>query len=467
MEESMHQAEITEFRNQLRGELIEPTDERYDAERQVYNAMIDRKPRMIVRCADVADVIASVRFAREQKIQVSIRGGGHNAGGLGVWDDCLAIDLSPIKYVHVDPGTSRVRVGGGCTWGDVDHAMHAFGLAVPSGIISTTGVGGLTLGGGIGHLTRKFGLTIDNLLAADVVLADGAFVVASPDQNPDLFWAIRGGGGNFGVVTSFLFQAYPMQIVCAGPMLWDLDDAADVMKWYREFIVDAPEELNGFFAFLTVPPAPPFPESLHFKKMCGIVWCYTGAIEQANFILAPLRAYRRPAFEFFAPMPFPMLQSMFDGLYTRGLQWYWKADFVDTLSDEAIALHIQHASQLPSLHSTMHLYPVNGAAHRPKNNDTPWSHRTATWSEVIVGVDPDPAKADHITAWARSYWEALHPYGTGGGYVNFMMENEGEDRVRATYGENYDRLAQIKAKYDPENFFRVNQNIRPRPQDRR
>ena len=462
----MHQTDVSEFRNRLRGELIEPADERYDAERQVYNAMIDRRPRMIVRCADVADVMAAVRFAHEQGIQVCIRGGGHNAGGLGIWDDCLVIDLSPIKYVHVDPGTSRVRVGGGCTWGDVDHATHAFGLAVPSGIISTTGVGGLTLGGGIGHLTRRFGLTIDNLLAADLVLADGSFVAASSDRNPDLFWAIRGGGGNFGVVTSFLFQAQPVQIVCAGPMLWDLDDAADVMKWYRKFIVDAPEELNGFFAFLTVPPAPPFPESLHFRKMCGIVWCYTGAIEQANAILAPLRAYRGPAFEFFAPMPFPMLQSMFDGLYTRGLQWYWKADFVDTLSDEAIALHIRHASQLPSFHSTMHLYPVNGAAHRARNSDTPWSHRKATWSEVIVGVDPDPAKADHITAWARNYWEALHPFGMGGGYVNFMMENEGEDRVRATYGENYDRLAEIKAKYDPENFFRVNQNIRPRSQDR-
>jgi len=458
----MQAVDTTEFKSQLRGELIEPGDARYDAERKVYNAMIDRKPRMIVRCADVADVIASVRFARRQDLRVSIRGGGHNAGGLGVWDDCLVIDLAPIKFVHADPGSSRVRVGGGCTWGDVDHAMHAFGLAVPSGIISTTGVGGLTLGGGIGHLTRKFGLTIDSLLAADVVLADGSFVAASPEQNADLFWAIRGGGGNFGVVTSFLFQAYPVQMVCAGPMLWHMDDAADVMKWYREFIVSAPEEMNGFFAFLTVPPGPPFPAELHFKKMCGIVWCYTGAIAAANHILEPLRAFRQPAFEFFAPMPFPILQSMFDGLYTRGLQWYWKADFVNELSDEAIALHIQHGSDLPSLHSTMHLYPVNGAARRPGNSDTPWSHREATWSEVIVGVDPDPANADHITAWARNYWSALHPYGGGGAYVNFMMEDEGEERIRATYGENYEKLAEIKAKYDPDNFFRVNQNIRPR-----
>ncbi len=457
----MQAEELTEFKSQLRGDLIEPHDPRYETERQVYNAMIDRKPQMIVKCADVADVMESIHFARKHGLQVSIRGGGHNAGGLGICNDCLVIDLSPIKFVHVDPGTRTVRVGGGCTWGDVDHAMHAFGLAVPSGIISTTGVGGLTLGGGMGHLTRKYGLTIDNLLSADVVLADGTFHVASAEQNPDLFWAIRGGGGNFGVVTSFLFQAQPVQVVCAGPMLWNLEDAADIMKWYREFIVDAPEEMNGFFAFLTVPPGPPFPENLHFNKMCGIVWCYTGSLEDANKILEPLRKFRRPTFEFFAPMPFPMLQGMFDGLYPPGLQWYWKADFVKELSDEAIALHIKHGSELPTLHSTMHLYPINGAAGRRKNTDTPWNHRDATWSEVIVGVDPDPANADHITAWARSYWEALHPYGSGGAYVNFMMEGEGEERIRASYGENYEQLARVKAKYDPENFFRVNQNIRP------
>ena len=313
----------------------------------------------------------------------------------------------------------------------------------------------------MGYLTRKFGLTIDSLLAADVVLADGTFAVASATEHPDLFWAIRGGGGNFGVVTSFLFQAHPVQMVCAGPMLWPLEQATDVMKWYREFIVNAPEEMYGFFAFLTVPPGPPFPETLHLKKMCGIVWCYTGSLDQANAILEPLRKFRPPAFEFFAPMPFPILQSMFDGLYTPGLQWYWKADFVKELTDEAIALHIKHGSELPSMLSTMHLYPINGVARKPKNDDTPWSHRDATWSEVIVGVDPDPANTDHITAWAKSYWEALHPYSAGGAYVNFMMDGEGEDRIRASYGDNYDRLARIKARYDPDNFFRVNQNIRP------
>jgi len=457
----MQQEVINEFRGQLRGQLIEPTDASYEKERKVYNAMIDRKPRLIAKCADVADVMTAIKFARKHDVRVSVRSGGHNAGGLGICDDGLVIDLSPIKFVRVDPVAKKVRVGGGCTWGDVDHAMHAFGLAVPSGIISTTGVGGLTLGGGMGHLTRKYGLTIDNLLAADVVLADGTFVVASAEQNPDLFWAIRGGGGNFGVVTSFLFRAHPVQMVCAGPMLWHLDQATDIMKWYREFIINAPEELNGFFAFLTVPPGPPFPEELHFKKMCGIVWCYNGPLEKANEILEPLRKFRQPAFEFFAPMPFPMLQSMFDGLYTPGLQWYWKADFVKELSDEAIALHVKHGSEMPTLHSTMHLYPVNGAAHRPRNTDTPWNYRDATWSEVIVGVDPDPANRNHITEWARNYWNALHPYGAGGAYVNFMMDDEGSERIRATYGNNYPRLARIKAKYDPDNFFRVNQNIRP------
>jgi FAD/FMN-containing dehydrogenase len=463
MEEAMRQEVVNQFKDQLRGELIEPTDARYEEARKVYNAMISRRPRLIAKCADVADVITAVNFGREHDLRVSIRGGGHNAGGLGVCDDGLVIDLSLIKYVHVEPAVRTVRAGGGCTWGDVDHATHAFGLAVPSGIISTTGVGGLTLGGGMGYQTRQYGLTIDNLLAADVVLANGSFVVASADENSDLFWAIRGGGGNFGVVTSFLFQAHPVRMVCAGPMLWELDQAADIMKWYREFILQAPEEINGFFAFLTVPPGPPFPEELHFKKMCGVVWCYNGALEHANEILGPLRSLRRPAFEFFVPMPFPMLQGLFDGLYPPGLLWYWKADFVKELGDEAIALHIKHGSELPTLHSTMHLYPVNGAAHKARNNDTPWSYRDAVWSEVIVGVDPDPANKDRITAWAKDYWEALHPYGAGGAYVNFMMEAEGEDRIRATYRENYERLAYMKAKYDPNNFFRVNQNIPPEP----
>lgn len=451
---------IAEFRGKFRGVVVEPEDANYAETCKVYNAMICRKPSLFAKCVDVADVMAAVRFGHETGLKVSIRGGGHNAGGLGVCDDGLVIDLAPINYVRVDPAARTVRVGGGARWGDVDHATHAFGLAVPSGIIATTGVGGLSLGGGLGYLTRKYGLTIDNLLSADVVLADGTFVVASADENADLFWAIRGGGGNFGVVTSFLFQGHPVHTVCAGPMLWELDQAEDVMKWYREFIMQAPNEINGFFAFMTVPPAPPFPEALHMKKMCGIVWCYTGSMEQANQILDPIRSYRKPAFEFFAAMPFPMLQGLFDGLYPPGYQWYWKADFVKELSDQAIALHVKHGSELPTMHSTMHLYPINGAAHKVGKNETPWSYRDAVWSQVIVGVDPDPAKEPVITAWAREYHDALHPYGAGGAYVNFMMD-EGEDRIQATYRGNYARLAAAKKTYDPENFFRVNQNIKP------
>jgi FAD/FMN-containing dehydrogenase len=457
----MDQQAVIQFRSQLRGELIEPKDAGYEEARKVYNGMISRTPALVAKCADVADVIAAIQFGQQHGVKVSIRGGGHNAGGLGVCDDGLVIDLSRIKYVLVDPATKTVRVGGGCTWGDVDHATHVFGLAVPSGIISTTGVGGLTLGGGLGHLTRKYGLTIDNLLAADLVLADGRFVVASAKENPDLFWAIRGGGGNFGVVTSFLFQAHPVHTVCAGPMFWEMADAEDILKWYREFITHAPEEISGFFAFQTIPPGPPFPEALHFQKMCGIVWCFNGSQDDANRLLAPLRSFRPPAFEFFGPMPYPMLQTMFDDLYVPGLQWYWKADFVKELTDAAIGLHIKNGSKLPTLHSAMHLYPVNGAAHRVGKDDTPWGYRDAVWSQVIVGVDPDPANKDQITAWARNYWEALHPFGAGGAYINFMMEGEGEERIRATYRHNYERLAQVKAKYDPDNFFRVNQNIQP------
>jgi hypothetical protein len=456
---SLEQA-ISEFRGQFRGAVIEPKDAEYDAGRKVYNGMIDRHPRLIAKCTNAGDVIAAVKMAKTNGLRVSVRGGGHNAAGLGVCDDGLVIDLSPINYVRVEPSSRTVLVGAGCKWADVDHATHAFGLAVPSGIISSTGVAGLTLGGGMGHLSRKYGLTIDNLLSVDMVLADGSFVIASADENPDLFWAVRGGGGNFGIVTSFMFQGQPVHTVCAGPMLWFLEDAAAVMKWYREFITQAPEEMNGFFAMMTVPPGPPFPEPLHLRKMCGIVWCYQGSLEEANAMLEPIRKYRPPAFEFFAPMPFPMLQGMFDGIYPTGLQWYWKGDFFNALGDEAIAKHIEHGAKLPTWQSTMHLYPVNGKVNRVAEGDTAFGHRNATWSEVIVGVDPDPANAQKITEWTRAYYDALHPFSTGGAYLNFMME-EGDERIRATYRGNYDRLTAVKAKYDPDNFFNVNQNIRP------
>jgi hypothetical protein len=408
----------------------------------------------------VADVMAAVEYGRENNLLVAIRGGGHNGAGLAICDDGLVIDLSRMRGVRVEPEARTVRAEGGCVWGDVDHATHAFGMATPCGFISTTGVAGLTLGGGIGYLSRRYGLTIDNLLSVDMVLADGRFVTANDDTHPDLFWAVRGGGGNFGVVTSFLFRLHPVKMVYFGPTFWPLEQAADVLRAYRRFIVGAPETVSGFFAFLVVPPAPMFPEHLHNKKVCGIVWCCTGPAEQAEEALKPMRALGTPVFDHVGLAPFPVAQSLFDPLFVPGLQWYWRADNFTELSDDAIARHVEYGSKIPTMLSTMHLYPVNGAAQRVGRNDTAYSFREALFAEVIVGVDPDPANKDKITAWCKEYWEALHPYSAGGAYVNFMME-EGQDRVRATYRDNYDRLVAIKKKYDPNNFFRVNQNIRP------
>jgi FAD/FMN-containing dehydrogenase len=458
----LNETTIDHFRANLRGSLIQPLDPDFDEARKVYNGMIDRYPTLIARCVDVADVITALNFGRDNDLRIAVRGGGHNAGGLGVCDDCLVIDLSPIKYTRVDPKNQTVRVGGGCTWGDVDHATHPFGLATPTGIISTTGVGGLSLGGGMGHLTRKCGLTIDNILAVDMVLADGSFVTASEDENEDLFWAIRGGGGNFGIVTSFLFRSHPIHTDYGGPMFWEMDDAVEIMRWYREFITTAPEDINGFFAFLVVQPVDLFPEHLRGKTMCGIVWCYTGPLDKAEEVFKPIRSFKTPALDLVGPLPHPALQSMFDPFYPPGLQWYWRADFVEELSDEAIELYVKHGKAIPTPLSTMHLYPINGAAHRVGKNDTAWNYRHANWAQVIVGVDPDPANNDQIIKWTKDYWQALHPYAAqgGGAYVNFMMD-EGQERIRATYGDNYEKLVAIKNKYDPTNLFRVNQNIKP------
>ena len=451
---------IDAFAAELRGDLVRPTDAAYDDARKLYNAMIDKRPALIARCQDVADVMAAIAFGRDAGLPLAVRGGGHNGGGLGSVDDGLVIDLSAMNGVRIDADARTARVEGGATWGKVDHAAHAFGMAVPSGIISTTGVGGLTLGGGLGHLTRRHGLTIDNLIEADVVLADGRMVTTNAHEHQDLFWAIRGGGGNFGVVTSFLFRLHPVDTIVGGPTLWSLDDAADVLRWYRDFIREAPRDLNGFFAFLTVPPVAPFPEHLHMRKVCGVVWCYTGPPERAEEIFAPVAAFGQPLLHGVHAMPFPQLQRAFDGLYPTGDQWYWRADFFDELDDAAIAAHVAHGSATPTMQSSMHLYPIDGAAHDVAGDATPWSYREANWAQVIVGVDPDPANAGMLADWAKAYWEALHPHSAGGAYVNFMMD-EGQERVRATYRDNYPRLARVKARYDPDNLFRVNQNIRP------
>jgi hypothetical protein len=451
---------VEELRSRIRGSLLGRGDPGYDDAAAVYNGMIDKHPALIACCVDVADVIAAVNFARENNLTLAVRGGGHSGPGLGTCDDGLVIDLSPMKGIRVDTAARTVRAEGGCTWGDVDHATHPFGLATPSGFISTTGVGGLTLGGGIGYLARSLGLTLDNLLGADVVLADGSLVTTSAEENPDLFWAIRGGGGNFGVVTSFLFKLHPVSTVYGGPMLWPMEQAADLLKFWREFISTAPAQMNGWFGFVTVPPAPPFPEQFHMQKMCAIVWCYNGAPAEAEPFFQTIRGTMPPAVDFAGPIPWPVLQSLFDALYPKGLQWYWKTDFFSELSDAAIDLHVKYGAQLPTMHSTMHLYPISGAVNRVGKEDTAFSFRDAKFAEVIVGVDPDPASNERMIAWARDYWMALHPHSAGGGYVNMMMD-EGAENVRSAYRDNYGRLAGIKAKYDPGNLFHVNQNIPP------
>jgi len=456
--ESLDVTIIEELAAQIRGEIVLPQNSGYDETRKVYNAMIDKFPGMIVKCVDVADVIYAVNFGRENNLLVAVRGGGHNGGGLGLCDGGLVIDLSGIKFVHVDTAEKTVRVGGGNVWGEVDHATHPLGLAVPAGIISSTGVGGLTLGGGVGHLSRKYGLTIDNLLEADMVLADGSFVTVNASQNTDLFWAIRGGGGNFGIVTSFKFQAHEVKTVFGGPILWPIERVEEIMEWYHGFIHDATEDLNGFITTMVIPGAP-FPEHLHNKQFCGIVWCYVGDLEKADEVFKPIRAMD-PIFEFVGEMPYPSIQTLFDGMMPPGLQWYWRADFFNELGPEVRAQHLKFGSKIPTPLSQMHMYPISGAAARPGKEDTPWAYRDAKYAGVIVGVDPDPANADKITAWCKDYWAGLHPHAAGGAYSNFMMD-EGEDRVKASYRHNYDRLVQIKGKYDPANFFSVNQNIQP------
>jgi FAD/FMN-containing dehydrogenase len=451
---------FNQFKESIKGSLILPDDNGYHEARKVYNGMIDKKPAIIVQCADVNDVIACVNFGRDNNLLIAIKGGGHNGGGLGMCDDGLVIDLCKLKEIKINKDNSTVYVEGGCTLAEVDKATHADGLAVPSGVFGSTGVAGLTLGGGLGHLTRKYGLAIDNLLAVNMVLADGSYVQASADHNPDLFWAVRGGGGNFGVVTSFTFKAHPVNIVYGGPIFWEMDDAKTILQWYREYIVNAPDDINGFFAFLTVPPNPHFPDEYHNKKMCAIIWCYTGDLADTENIFLTIRGVSKPAIDLAGPIPFPVLQGLFDPLMPHGLHWYWKADYVNELSDTAIDLHIEHANASPTWLSAMHLYPVNGAAARIGKTETAWHHRDTTWAMVMAGVTENASGDEAIIKWTKDYWEALHPYSAGAAYINFLME-EGDDSVKASYNNNYKRLAEIKAAYDPDNLFRVNQNIKP------
>jgi hypothetical protein len=426
----------------------------------MFNAMIDKKPSVIAKCSSTGDVASVIGFARTHDLPLAVRGGGHNGGGLGSVDDGVVADLSEMNSVSVDADAKTAKVGGGATWAEVDAATNPHGLAVPCGIISTTGVGGLTLGGGIGHLTRGCGLTIDNLVSAQVVLADGQQVTASADENGELYWALRGGGGNFGVVTEFTFRAHPVSDVVGGPTFWAIEQTDELLKAYREFLPTLPRNASGFFCWHTIPPAPPFPEELHMRKACGIVWCVVGSDEEAEQAMAPMLAVAEPLMHGVGRMPLPALNSAFDGLYGPGDQWYWRADFVNEIPDESVAANQEWNENMPTWKSGSHVYPIDGAAHDVGAGDTPWAYRDATWSQVIIGVDGDPASAPTLRDWAVGYWESVHPYSAGGAYVNFMMD-EGQDRVKATYGANYDRLAKAKSTYDPDNVFRVNQNIQP------
>ena len=456
---------IAAFRQALHGDLIAREDVAYEEARQLYNGMIDKRPLFIAYCANVADVVTAVQFGQAYKLLVAVRGGGHNGAGLGSCDDGLVIDLSRLNQVEVYPDSQTVGVGAGCASGDVDKATHPHGLAVPTGIVASTGVAGLTVGGGHGYLTRKYGLTIDNLIGAQVVLADGRRVTANETENSDLFWALRGGGGNFGIVTSFLFQAHPVSMVYGGPIFWKLADAPAIMKAYRAFIGNVPRELCTFLGLKVVPAVELFPREIWGEKICALISCYTGPASEAEALLRPLRAaLPEPIMDGMTTMPFPELQSLFDPLLPAGLQWYWKGDFINELPDEAIEHHLQFAHNFPTNQSLMHLYPIDGAVHEVGSDETAWHHRNVTWSMVIAGISDDPAKADDLKEWGQAYWQAVHPYSAGGAYINFMME-EGQERVQATYGANYERLVRIKQKYDPTNFFRVNQNIAPTNMD--
>ncbi len=442
----------------LRGRVVERGDADYDDARALFNAMIDKRPVAVAYCLDEQDVASAIGFARERGMRIAVRGGGHNGGGLGSVDDGLVIDLSPMAEIAVDRAARMVRVQGGALLKDVDAATHAHGLAVPVGIIGTTGVGGLTLGGGTGHLTRTHGLTIDHLVAATVVLADGSVVQVDADRDPDLFWAIRGGGGNFGVVTSFSFDCVSVTNVVAGPMWWPVEQTDEILSWYRDFIGDQPLELGGFFNFHSVPPVEPFPAEYHLHKVCGVVWCCTD-LERADELLAPARALK-PIIDGVGEVPLPAINGAFDALYSPGDQWYWRSAYLGDIPDEAIAVNKKWAERMPTWKCGVHIYNADGAAARVGNDETAWAYRHAKWVQVIVGVDPDPANAVALRDWTVGYSDELRPYTLGAGYVNMMMD-DGQERVRASYGDNYERLARVKAKYDPENVFSVNQNIRP------
>jgi len=453
-------ATLDELRARVHGQTIVPGDAGYDDARKVYNGMIDRRPSVIVRCTDAADVMATVQFAQELGKDLSIRGGSHSVPGFGTNDGGVVIDLAPMNGIRVDPQSRTVRAEGGCTWGGFNHATYAFGLATTGGIIASTGIAGLTLGGGIGYLTRAFGLSCDNLISADVVTADGRFLVASKKQNEDLFWALQGGGGNFGVVTSFEYQLHPVKDIVAGLFFFPVDRARDVLQFYSEYIQSAPEELGMFPAFQIAPPLPFIAPADHGKTFIILVCCWAGRPEDADKIFAPIRKVAPIVAEMVSPMPYPTLNGLFDPLLPAGLQHYWKAAFATDLTDGAIKAHLEFGPKVPAVSATMHIYPINGACSRVAPDATAFAYRDAKFATVIAGMWPDPADNEKNIKWVKDYYRALQPHSSSGGYVNFMAGDD-QERIRDNYKGNYNRLVTIKKKYDPANLFHMNQNIKP------
>jgi FAD/FMN-containing dehydrogenase len=436
----------------LSGDVILPDHPDYEAERKVWNGMVDKRPALIVRCAGAADVIAAVAFARDHGLPVSVRGGGHNVAGSAVCDDGLMIDLSRMKRIKVDPARRVARADAGLNLGEFDAATQAFGLATTMGINSDTGISGLTLGGGFGKLGRKYGLACDNLLAADIVTADGRLLTASPSENPDLFWGIRGGGGNFGVVTAFEYRLHPVgPAVLAGSVLYDYGQAREALRFYYEFSSTAPDELSADAALMTTSSG---------ERLFGISVCYSGALDEGERALAPLRAFGSPLEVQIAPTPYLQVQSAGDSVFPRGRRYYWKAQFLREISDAAIDAVLQAYASAPSALALAVFQQVGGAIARVPPSETAYAQREAAYDCFPVAIWEDPAEDEANLRWARELWSAMRPFSTGGVYVN-NLGDEGEDRVQAAYGENYPRLVALKDKHDPTNLFRLNQNIRP------
>ena len=448
------------LRSGVRGQVVRPGDADYEQARRVYNHMIDARPAAVVRCAGVDDVVAVVRHAAESGAPLAVRGGGHSVPGFGTADDALVADLSRMDQVVVDPVARVARVGGGATWGTFDAATAPHALATTGGLISTTGVGGLTLGGGIGYLSRGHGLSCDNLLAAQVVLADGSVVTASEQEHTDLFWALRGGGGNFGVVTELTYRLHPVGDVYGGPMFFELSDAGAVLSCFRDFIQTAPREYGGFPGFQVAPPLPFVPEDRVGDTFVALVSCWTGSAVEGERLLSRLRDVAAPVAEHVGVLPYAALNSAFDPLVPPGMQHYWKAAFVRELTDEAIAAHVEHGARVPTVSSTMHLYPINGACHDVAADATAFGHRDASFAAVIAGMWPDPADNEDNTRWVKDYYAAVAPHSEAGGYVNFASADD-QHRVADNYGAGYARLVDVKRRYDPSNLFRLNQNIVP------